>query len=89
MWRFVWRSGIIAAGIGVANSLSLEFRPPIYAVGFFLWGLSLYPIARQQQPVPLARYLADGDRLVFSRYVLLNLGLAMLFMSFVGVLLFS
>lgn len=78
---------VIVASIVFANSFPLPYRPPLYGVGFFIWGLSLYPIARRQRPVPLERYLCTGDRLDFSRYVLLWIGFAMLMAAISGLLL--
>ena len=75
--------------IVAANTQPLPYRPPLYGLGFFLWGMSMWPLARQQKPVPFERFLVEGGHLAFSRYAMVWGGLSILMASLSGVLFFA
>ena len=86
--RFLIPAMVVLAAIVITNTAAPVYRPPIAGVLFFAIGLTIYPFARKQHPPFLARYVADGDRLVFSRYVMTWIGISMLFAAIQGMITF-
>ena len=89
--KFALLPAIAVALIGSALNGVVQpaLRIPVYGVSMFVFGLSMWPLARQNHHPALSRFLVVDGNVAFSRYLMLWIGVTIVIISVFGPLLLS